>query len=321
MEGKEHGEDFADQGQERRVHPRYSVDADSVLMLVSHGLAMKARIIELSAEGCRVRTDDRFTGKTGRPVEVAFKVKGFAFRFSGVVRWSDGQHMVGIHFENMIPRRKAELVEVIEEIASPVAPRTEAVKQLVAAQGTQAPAPPVIPKAVKAEPIPIRPRVAEAIKPPVPAHRTVAPVETRVAKTPAKAEPPVKIEPSANRPAKGRDRRAQSRAEVDTSATIFLVNVGSALRGRIIDLSPGGCRIRTDERFPVGIYTRVETEFQLQGLPFRLGGVIQAIHNRFMVGIRFLDLSERKREQVLDLIREIDEMRAETPSGEGSSTP
>jgi hypothetical protein len=48
----------------------------------------------------------------------------------------------------------------------------------------------------------------------------------------------------------------------------------------------------------------------LEGLPFRLGGVIQAIHNRNMVGIRFLDMSQRKREQVLELIGEIDEMRA-----------
>jgi hypothetical protein len=70
----------------------------------------------------------------------------------------------------------------------------------------------------------------------------------------------------------------------------------------------------------VGIYTRVETEFHLEGLPFRLGGVIQAIHNRNMVGIRFLDLSERKRQQVLDLIDEIEEIRAETRQDDDAST-
>ena len=86
--------------------------------------------------------------------------------------------------------------------------------------------------------------------------------------------------------------------------------MGSVLRGQILDLSLSGCRIRTDVRFPVGIYTRVETEFQLEGLPFRLGGVIQAIHGRNTVGIRFLDLSERKRQQVMELIGEIHQMRA-----------
>ena len=54
---------------------------------------------------------------------------------------------------------------------------------------------------------------------------------------------------------------------MDTVATIFLVKVGSALRGRILDLSLSGCRIRTDERFQVGIYTRVETEFHLEACP------------------------------------------------------
>jgi hypothetical protein len=106
-----------------------------------------------------------------------------------------------------------------------------------------------------------------------------------------------------------RERRAQSRHEVNTSAAIFLINVGSRLTGRIVDLSLSGCRIRTDERFPVGIYTRVETEFGLEGLPFRLAGVIQAIHDPHHVGIRFLDVSDRKRKQIEELIEDIQEMR------------
>jgi hypothetical protein len=107
-----------------------------------------------------------------------------------------------------------------------------------------------------------------------------------------------------------RERRAQSRCEVDTSAVIHLINVGSRVNGRIVDLSLGGCRIRTMDHFPVGIYTRVETEFRLEGLPFRLAGVIQAVHDRgrFNIGIRFLDMSERKREQLEQLICEIEDL-------------
>lgn len=130
---------------------------------------------------------------------------------------------------------------------------------------------------------------------------------------------PVAIETSAELAAQTakapsrRERRTQSRHTVDTSASIFLVKIGSTLRGRIVDLSLTGCRICTEERFPVGIYTRVETEFRLEGMPFRLGGVIQAIHDRNTVGIRFLDLSERKRRQVTELISEIEESRATDP--------
>jgi c-di-GMP-binding flagellar brake protein YcgR len=107
-----------------------------------------------------------------------------------------------------------------------------------------------------------------------------------------------------------RDRRAQARHPVDTAAAILLIKIGSRLRGRIEDLSASGCRILCDERFPVGIYTRVETEFCLEGLPFRLGGVIQAIHDRRTVGIRFLDMSGRKREQIEQLIVEIEQVGA-----------
>ena len=91
---------------------------------------------------------------------------------------------------------------------------------------------------------------------------------------------------------------------------IYLIKIASKLSGRILDLSLSGCHIRADERFPVGIYTRVETEFRLEGLPFRLGGGIQSIHDRHNVGIRFLDVSDRKREQVEQLIEEIRELRA-----------
>ena len=106
------------------------------------------------------------------------------------------------------------------------------------------------------------------------------------------------------------ERRSHNRLTVDDSSTIILVKIGSRLIGRIVDISIGGCRIRCQERFPVGIYTRVETEFRIEGLPFRLGGVVQAIHDRQTVGIRFLDTSSRKREQLEQLIEEINETQS-----------
>ena len=111
--------------------------------------------------------------------------------------------------------------------------------------------------------------------------------------------------PRPDAPKNPRERRTSPRARVDTSAVIYLVKIASKLTGQIIDLSLGGCRIRTDERFALGIYTRVETEFRVQGLPVRLGGVIQAIHERNQVGIRFLDVSPRKRLQLVELIEEL----------------
>lgn len=101
-------------------------------------------------------------------------------------------------------------------------------------------------------------------------------------------------------------RRFEQRHDVETGAIIRLINLAADVNGHILDLSLGGCHIRTDRRFPVGVFRRVEVEFRIEGLPFRLGGVTQAIYDPFNVGIRFLDLSDRKREQLLQLIEEIE---------------
>ncbi len=322
--------------QERRLHPRYPIDEDSTLTLINRGLPLKARIVDLSLVGCRVRTLDQFTGNVGRALEICFKVRGVAFRCRGVVRWCQGKHLLGIHFQNLIPRRQSELVEVIEELAAasaagapdsdPPAPERQPVmppsRALPASPEANPKAlhtalandPPLVdPPSPQTVPEQLQPPAAEPVRP-----SAAVPPSARAETQPAAAPAPV-------RPLR-RERRALARHQVDTSATILLIRAGSALPGRILDLSPGGCRIRTDKRFPVGIYTRVETEFHLHCLPFRLGGVIQAIHNQNTVGIRFLDLSQRKRQQVLELIGEIQAMGAiaplvDSPAAEQKNSP
>jgi c-di-GMP-binding flagellar brake protein YcgR len=260
-------DELAAHERERRSDPRHSVDEESVVLFVGYGAPLQARLVDLSQEGCRLRTTEPVMARARIPVEVFFKINGISFRFRGVLQWTDGQNLLGIRFVNVVPRRMVELAKVICSIDVEMQEKTEAANLLV---------------------------------------------EERVAAEQGSALAPATPDagPVAARKPAARERRQQARLDVDTTATILLVNIGSNLRGRILDLSLGGCRIQTDEHFPVGIYTRVETEFRLEGLPFRLGGVIQAIHNRNMVGIRFLDMSQRKREQVLELIGEIDEMRA-----------
>ncbi len=102
------------------------------------------------------------------------------------------------------------------------------------------------------------------------------------------------------------DRRSHPRYAVDTGATLFFIDVRARIAGRILDLSTSGCRIRSEGRFPVGIYRRVETEFKVDGLPFRLAGVVQSVHDKYTVGIRFLDVSPRKHDQLARLTEEME---------------
>ena len=304
MDGWEQRDGFRARQPERRSDPRYSVDEDSVVIFLGYGAPQQARLVDLSQEGCRLRLKERVNVCARLSVEIFFRINGVSLRFPGVVQWTNSSNVLGVRFVNIVPRRMVELATVICEMEESAEARGDAVNLLVAEQE----APNVAARNAMGrvedgsrEPVAVAGMELPGTEPPgVPA--ALAQTATQTARTPTR-----------------RERRQKTRHDVDTLATIFLVKIGSTLRGRIVDLSLSGCRIRTDDRFPVGICTRVETEFRLEGLPFRLGGVIQAIHDRNTVGIRFLDLSERKREQVLELIGEIEQLRAAQPAAtEGS---
>lgn len=298
MEAAEKVEEFATGQQDQRTASRYGVDEEAHILLVKQNLIVPCRILDLSLDGCRLQTPQRLPVESMMCVEVNFTVKGLPFRFSGLVQWTDCQHLAGIRFASVPRRRRGELVETLSEIKAEMAAgaaewvpgrqvaserpaeRRVAEEQVVASKPAAQEAPAQIPEQVQAQ---------AQIPPPAPSPAPVA--------ASADAKPSL------------RDRRQAFRETVDTSAVIDLIRVASQLPGRILDLSLSGCRICTDEPFPVGIYTRIEVEFRLDGLPFRLGGVIQGIHDRRTVGIRFLDLSSRKRKQVEQLIEEIREKK------------
>ena len=102
--------------QNRRAAPRLDVDEDARLLLVEHGSTVSCRIVDISLSGCRLRTKEQFTAGSMVCVEVAFKVRGLAFRFSGMTQWTDGRHLVGIRFAGVSARRREELVEALCEV-------------------------------------------------------------------------------------------------------------------------------------------------------------------------------------------------------------
>lgn len=284
----------------RRAEPRYPLDEEAVLSIVGQSPPMPGRIIDISQGGCLVQIGKSVAVRPGLPIEIYFKVRGTSFRLRGIVQWAIEGNAIGIQFANMVPRHVDALAEVLREMETTAAIRAEAAKRLAAGLEAR--------ETLKSE----ADNLLEAAANPPKIQHLPKTESSPVATPPAAPSEDAKPNPA---PAKsGRERRQTMRQEVDDTAQIHLVKIRSILKGRILDLSLGGCRIRTDERFPVGIYTRVEVEFHLDGLPFRLGGVIQVIHDRYHVGIRFLDLSERKREQVQDLIEEIAEMRAAHPA-------
>jgi hypothetical protein len=317
MEPAEKAEELVAGQQNLRAVPRFEVDVDANLLLVAHGLNLPCHVMDLSLTGCRLRTKERFPTRGVVRVEVNFKVRGLAFRFCGMTQWTDGRNQVGIRFVDLSARREDEFLEAIAEVQA-----DDAAKQVAEKEAAEEAEAMRIAEEQAAAQVATEQSLAQSgcdsEEPPAQAAR-INPIIEQASPEPRtlsvqpwaggfhRAEPSL-VGPSLVRPSKC-ERRLQSREGVETSASIVLINAASRLNGRILDLSPGGCRIETEERFPVGIYTRVETEFRLEGLSFRLGGVIQAIHDRCHVGIRFLDMSPRKREQLEQLIEEIEELK------------
>jgi c-di-GMP-binding flagellar brake protein YcgR len=106
-----------------------------------------------------------------------------------------------------------------------------------------------------------------------------------------------------------RNRRKNPRHAVDEAGSLQLVHHGSTVACRIIDLSLGGCQVRAENLFLAGPMVRVEVVFKVLGESLRISGVTQWTRQKKWIGIRFLDVSDRKRASLLQLINEIAETR------------
>jgi c-di-GMP-binding flagellar brake protein YcgR len=295
MELEEKTAEQASGGQNRRTAPRFGMDEEASLLLINLGSTVSCRVVDLSLSGCCLRTKERFTAGSMVRVEVTFRARGLSFRFSGMTQWTDSRNLVGVRFVDVPLRRREELVEALFEVEAENA--AKAARQAAEKRAAEEQAAARVSSAVS-----VAQRAEEKVQ-------RQTPVQVPALAIVARAHPLTVPLPVSQAKPNPRDRREASREEVDTTAVIYLIKIASRLPGRILDLSVGGCRIRADERFPVGIYTRVETEFSVKGLSFRLAGVVQAIHDQHTIGIRFLDMSSRKREQVEELIEDIREAR------------
>lgn len=273
---------------ERRAHPRHPVDCPVRISILNGGGELLGRISDLSLGGCLIAPESRRTIGVQACVELSFRLRGIAFRLAGVTVSMRNATAFAIRFLQVSAQRQQELAAVLEEEAAsnPTPPPAEASKS----------------PAYKAnQPDTATPGATSSLK--------------LVAETPSPKPKEQQIESGAAiappAPVAAKDRRSSSRHAVDTRANLLLVKTGITMAGRILNLSLGGCQIRMEERFNVGIYVRVEAEFFLHGLPFRVGGVSQAIVDKFTIGIRFLDMSERRRHQLAELMEEIAEAKAE----------
>ncbi len=106
-------------------------------------------------------------------------------------------------------------------------------------------------------------------------------------------------------PAVQEERRAFPRLAVEEAAGIVTLEQGVGFRCNVLDLSLSGCRLRTGLRFPGSAWDCVELSFKLRGVSLRFDGEIQWIDGQQKIGIRFVNLSDRRKAELAELLAEI----------------
>ena len=108
-------------------------------------------------------------------------------------------------------------------------------------------------------------------------------------------------------PAGTREHRRYPRIDCGGPADLRVLPNGSPESGSLRNLSLHGCCFIADRPLR-GVYgSRIEVHMKVQGIDFRVVGVIRHMHSRMQAGIEFLDLTSRKCAQIEELISELAE--------------
>jgi hypothetical protein len=108
----------------------------------------------------------------------------------------------------------------------------------------------------------------------------------------------------------GSERRVYARFEVEEDASLLLVSHESWHPCKVVDLSLEGCQVSTGARFQAGTQKRVEIKFKINGIVFRLSGVTQWTDNAHAVGIHFCYPTPRRREELAEVLGEVEAAQA-----------
>ena len=269
---------------EQRKYLRFAVEGEAMLFAEQLQSAICCHMIDLGLEGCRLRRGDDEPLQVGMTVEIAFRLAGTLFRFPGTIQWSAKNTILGLYFTKMSDSRKNELADLLGAMHEEMEAREKEARE----KQKQEPAVQARPAASQSQ------ETAQASN----LHLVPNPVQNPVQDStpPAKSGPP-----------RRRERREHDRHEIDSIARVLFLSIHSRVTGKVLDLSLGGCRIRAQQEIPVGAYRRVEVEFMVDGLPLLLPGVTTSLHDKFTIGIRFVEMTDRKRNQLQTVIDEISE--------------
>jgi hypothetical protein len=104
-----------------------------------------------------------------------------------------------------------------------------------------------------------------------------------------------------DREQRNRDRRIFERYGLENPKGSLKYN-GDKTPCDIVDVSLGGCCIRTETRFVAGNLAQVQVEMPIHGMLLRMAGITQWTSRNNLVGIRFIHPSQRSKNELAGLL-------------------
>ncbi len=277
-------------GRERRASDRLDMNLTPGT-LEYLGTRMSCELIDLSLTGCCLKTGEDFKAGALAQVKVTVPIDGMVLSIGGTTEWVKGARTLGIRFIHPTGGSKNQLAGLLTCLLDRSA--SEVVRAEIAAEAESL-------TISLDSPLPGAAGSAPALTP-----ANQAAHQTRVLST--RRSPLTDVHTVQDLDAK------------DSPAVLHLVAGEMQFGGNILDLSSTGCVVKLIQPYPGSIRVRVEVDFQVRGLHFRIPGVTEAFHDKHTVEVRFLDISARKKEDldqvIQEMIAELIEIDGEQSSG------
>jgi c-di-GMP-binding flagellar brake protein YcgR len=106
----------------------------------------------------------------------------------------------------------------------------------------------------------------------------------------------------------GSDHRRYPRVDCRGFADLRVLPNGANETGSLVNLSKRGCCFMADAALRGSEGATIEIHLKVRGIDLRVAAIIRHVHRRRRAGIEFVELSERKREQIEELMGELAEL-------------
>ena len=257
----------------RRSHDRHQLDnAHGELIYMESNTP--CQVLEISVGGCSLLAEKPFRPGALAPVEIVLPILGMVLHIGGVTQWVRKERQVGVHFTHVNSDSKQQVECLIDGL--------------------------------------IGRRTVESVKESIAFRQLNLLVGDVLAEQPFDIKPAYSALPGTQQMNLAYDRlvhrgegRLHTRKEGEWPVVFQSPTSRVCCTGAIVDLSLGGCTVRTTRPFAGEVYEPLEVRFDMLGQHFLFSGLARVIYDPHCMGVQFNPMSHHKREGLALLLVEL----------------